>query len=117
MPARWVWARQMHCLPTPQLRHPLRFICRHLGGDGFGEGSKDLIGPALAIGDLPGFHQNEAGRGSRGDALGGQGFLDASTSRGGLGRTGKGLVIVQAQVIAAILRGENGDLEKPRVGR
>nr|WP_284792312.1 hypothetical protein [Corynebacterium marquesiae] len=41
----------------------------------------------------------------------------ASTSRGGLGRAGKGLVIVQAQVIAAILRGENGDLEKPRVGR
>lgn len=91
MPARWFWASQMHCLPTPQIRHPLRFICRHLGGGGLGEGSKDLIGPALAIGDLPGFHQNEAGRGSRGDALGGQGFLDGGIDLAQRPRTrGKG---------------------------
>ena len=53
----------MHCLPTPQLRHPLRFICRHLGGGGLGEGSKDLIGFALAIGDLPWLHEGETGVG------------------------------------------------------
>ncbi|BFL73594.1 hypothetical protein M7M4_03460 [Corynebacterium pseudogenitalium] len=41
----------------------------------------------------------------------------ASTSRSGLGRAGKGLFIVQAQVMAAILRGENKDLEKPRTAR
>ena len=56
---------------------------------GLGEGSKDLIGLALAIGDLPGLHQGEAGRGRRGDALGSQGFLDG------------GIDLAQRAVVAA----------------
>lgn len=85
----------------PHLRHPLRFISRHLGGRGLGEGSKDLIGLALAISDLPGLHQGEAGRGGGSDALGGQGVLDGGIDLARRPRPhGKGLVIVQSQVIA-----------------
>ena len=90
----------------PHLRHPLRFIACHLGGRGLGEGSKNLIGLALAIVDLPRLHQGEAGRGSRGDVLGGQGFLDG------------GIDLAQRAMVAAGPRdsggaqfgGEAGDL-------
>lgn len=69
IPARWVWARQMHCLPTPPT-------------------------PAPPPVHLP--------------PPGGRAAQRAGAGIGGLGRAGKGLVIVQAQVIAEPHEGGHG---------
>ena len=77
MPARWVWARQMHCLPTPPTPAP----------------------PPVHLPPPGGRAAQRAGAGI-GGLVEDDGDQGGVAKRGGCGRAGKGLVIVQSQVIA-----------------
>ena len=77
MPVRWVWARQMHCLPTPPTPAP----------------------PPVHLPPPRGRAAQRAGSGI-GRLVEDDGDQGGVAKRGGCGRAGKGLVIVQAQVIA-----------------